>query len=69
MSEEVSGNVKVLRIALAVLQNSVMGGVIFGWAAISGTILEASTKDGGAGMWMVFESYISMRLDMRGAME
>ena len=50
MSEEVSGNVKVLRIALAVLQNSVMGGVIFGWAAISGTILEASTKDGGAGM-------------------
>jgi hypothetical protein len=36
--------------ALAILQNALLGGVIYGWTSIDRTLLVASLEDGGAGL-------------------
>ena len=44
------GRRKKLLVAFAILQNVFVGGIVFGWAGIAGTLLIAPTKDGGAGL-------------------
>jgi MFS family permease len=39
-----------LLVAFAVLQNVFVGGIVFGWAGIAGTVLIAPEQDGGAGL-------------------
>lgn len=49
LSTSMDGRRKLL-VAFAVLQNVLVGGIVFGWAGIAGTLLIAPEKDGGAGL-------------------
>lgn len=50
MSEKISFNKRLGLIALACQQNMTMGGIIFGWASISGSLLVSSQEQGGPGL-------------------
>lgn len=41
---------RIVNLGVAMIQNMSMGGILFGWASISGTLLIAQTHEGGSGL-------------------
>ena len=57
---KISRNFAIVRIIYACIQNFLMGGVVYGWAAISGSMMIGDTDDGCVGMSSLFAQMVFM---------